>query len=127
MEEKFVIEKKAKRILIISMILIIAPAIMLIYWKGSHTLSGTDLILKNGTDEAFHGRVDSIYFDERNHNVETLILSDGYVYGLFKNWHGLVNVGDSLSKEAGSFNVMVYKHGVLVNILDYKKLVKNFE
>jgi|GEM_PF-2446883 len=127
MRKNFIIEKKAKRILIASMILILVPLVALIYLKVSNDLSGTDLILKKASDMSFHGRVDSIYFDKQNHNTETLVLSDGYFYGLYSEWSSLVVVGDSLAKDAGSLKVMVYKKDKKVNVLDYKQLVKDWK
>lgn len=113
--------------LIAWMIIILAPLIALIYWKGSHDLSGPGLILKKASAMSFHGRVDSIYFDKQNHNTETLVLSDGYFYGLYPEWSSLVVVGDSLAKDTGSLKVTVYKKDKKVNILDYKQLVKDWK
>jgi len=114
--------------LIVSMILILVPLIALIYWKVFHnSLSRADLVLKEAADLSFHGRVDSIYFDKQNHNAETLIISDGYQYELYPDWSSLVAMSDSLSKDTGSLKVIVYRNDKMVNVLDYKELVKGFK
>ena len=129
MDERIVVEvdRKTRRILIVSAIVIIAPLIALVYWEISHSLGGNDLILKEASDMSFHGRVDSIYFDKQNHNAEILILSDGYPYGLYSNWETFVAVGDSLAKDAGNMQVKVYRDSKQTHVLDYKELVKSFK
>ncbi|HVS90848.1 MAG TPA: hypothetical protein VHE59_02375 [Mucilaginibacter sp.] len=128
MEERFIVEKKSRRILIVSMTLILVPLGALVYWKIFHNgLSRAGLVLKEASDMSFHGRVDSIYFDRQNHNAKTLILSDGYEYELYPDWSWLVTTGDSLAKDTGSLKVIVYKKGKKANTLDYKQLVKGFK
>jgi len=129
MDERIIVEvdRKTRRILTISAIAIIAPLIALVYWKVSHSLGGKDLILKEASDMSFHGRVDSIYFNRQNHNTETLILSDGYIYELYPNWEAFVAVGDSLAKDAGNMQVKVYRTSKQTHVLDYKELVKSFK
>ncbi|MFB9843324.1 hypothetical protein [Mucilaginibacter ginsenosidivorans] len=127
MENRYIVDKKVNRILLISAIAIIVPLIALLYYKVSHDVGGNDLILRDASQMSFHGMVDSIYYDKENHNTETLILSDGYIYELYPDWSTSVAIGDSLSKNVGSLKVMVYKGNVHVSTLDYRELVKNIK
>ena len=129
MDEKVIVEvdRKSRRILIASAIVIIGPLIALVYWKVSNSLGGNDLILKEASDMSFHGKVDSIYYDRQNHNTETLILSDGYLYELYRDWETFVAVGDSLAKDTGNVRVVVYRDGKQTQVLDYMELVKSFK
>jgi len=129
MDERIIVEvnRKTRRILFISAVVIITPLIALLYWKISNSPSGDQLILNNASAMSFHGRVDSIYFDRQNHNTKTLALSDGYVYELWRQWETFVAVGDSLAKDTGNVKVVVYKDGKQTHVLDYKELVKSFK
>jgi len=127
MEENFIIDKKAKRILYIFMIIIMGTAIALVCWNILKSPSRNQFILNNASAMSFHGNVDSIYFDRQNHNTETLVLSDGYLYGIDPAWSTFIAVGDSLAKDTGTVRVLVYKDGKQVHVLDYKELIKHFK
>jgi len=121
------VDKKTNRLLLVISIIILAPLIGLMYWKISHGLSGTEMILKEASDLSFNGKVDSTYRDEQNHNVKVVTLSNGYTYPLWADWESSIEVGDSLSKKASEFIVKVYKKDGKLIMLDYKKLVKSLK
>lgn len=75
---------------------------------------------------AFHGRIDSIYRDKANHDVEKVIISDGYEYEVDRLWEQDLSIGDSLSKDKGDFKIKVYKNNGKELALDYKELIKKF-
>lgn len=65
MDERITVEvdRKARRVLIVSAIVIIVPLIALVYWEVSNSPGGKQFILNNASAMSFHGKVDSIYFD----------------------------------------------------------------
>ena len=127
MEEEFILEKKVRFFLIVAAFVIIVPLVIIVYWKTSTLPSGWDLVLKENSIMSFHGKVDSIYFDSQNHSAETLILSDGNLFSIYSDWAGYVAVGDSLSKDAGKLQVVAFRNGKKVYVLDYKSLIESFK
>lgn len=75
---------------------------------------------------AFHGKIDSIYRDKANHDVEKVVISDGYAYEVDRLWEQYLSLGDSLSKDKGNLKIKVYRKNRKELILDYKELVKKF-
>ncbi|GAB2693530.1 hypothetical protein GCM10027037_16220 [Mucilaginibacter koreensis] len=76
--------------------ILISGSILLLskyYWPSS-----AEIILKRAIPLDFHGKVDSVYRDEQNHNVMYVILSTGYVYAVYADWENKIRLGDSLSK-----------------------------
>ena len=67
----------------------------------------------------FNGKIDSLYFDEHNHNGEVAILSNQYEFRIPRNWQNHLEIGDSLLKKKGSFETEVYRDGKRKIILDY--------
>ena len=126
MEDEFGIDKKAKRILFIAMLIICVPLIIFMYWKITHSIGGKDLLIQDAKSESFYGMVDSIYRDTRNHDIEMLELSGGYEYPMYREWEPRVKIGDSLAKDYGSLKVKIYKKGGRTDTLDYKKLIATF-
>jgi uncharacterized protein YaiE (UPF0345 family) len=67
----------------------------------------------------FKGKIDSLYFDEHNHNVKVAVLSSQYEFHIARNWERYLVIGDSLLKKKGSFETEVYRNGRRKIILDY--------
>lgn len=53
---------------------------------------------QNDLNNAFNGRVKSLYRDRNNHNVKVAILSDGFKYAIPYPWEELFNVGDHFQR-----------------------------
>lgn len=84
-------------------------------------------ILRETKDLNFNGRVDSIYFEERNHNTMVIVLQKGYTYEVYKEWVPLIELGDSLSKSRGALKFILYKKDKRKLVLDFKKIAKDRE
>lgn len=89
-----------------------------------HGPSKNELIVIDDLSEGFTGKVDSMYFDERNHNVMTAILDNVRLYPIYRNWEYQIEIGDSLSKKKGSFFLEVYKKNKTKLTLDYRDTYK---
>lgn len=103
------------------------PMLVLIGFAVYTTFFGparSELIRKDHLSENFSGRVDSLYFDERNHNVKYAVLNDGQLYPIYRNWERQIGIGDSLFKKKGSFLVEVYKRNKTKLTLDYRNTYK---
>lgn len=87
--------------------------------------TGGALVLKEGADLDFNGRVESVYRDKKNHNAKTVVLRNGFVYEVYAEWEPLIEIGDSLSKVKGSLDVIVYKKNKSKIVLNYMKLAKS--
>ncbi len=124
MEKNLNLGKAAKLVFFLIKFITLGSLAVIIYWNYTHTPGRQKMILDEAKTLSFHGRIKSIYFDKTNHSAETLVLSDGYRYWLYPDWSTLVTVGDSLSKDLGTFQVEVYKKNMTVDTLDYKKLIK---
>ncbi|UEG54400.1 hypothetical protein LLH06_05400 [Mucilaginibacter daejeonensis] len=108
---------------IISLVLIIG----LLIWRKHDRTTGAQLVLDGIKEDEFYGRVDSVFRDARDHNIQKVKLTTGYQYGLYPEWESIVEKGDSLSKPKGSVIVVVFKkNGTKVNF-DYRELVKDWK
>ncbi|WP_295800960.1 hypothetical protein [Mucilaginibacter sp.] len=113
---------EAIKILIISCIIII-----FIIWQMHREVTPAQLVLTAATKNQFHGKVESVFRDERDHNMLKVKLTTGYVYSLYPEWESMVELGDSLSKLKNTVVVEVFKQNGKKVILDYKELVKDFK
>ncbi|MHA4895352.1 hypothetical protein ACXZ1K_11405 [Pedobacter sp. PWIIR3] len=86
--------------------------------------STQELIATGDLAESFTGRVDSLYFDERNHNGKYAVLDGEQICPIIRPWEQYVEVGDSLSKKQGSFLLEVYKRNHTKMTLDYRDTYK---
>ncbi|SFS98428.1 hypothetical protein SAMN04487890_107274 [Mucilaginibacter polytrichastri] len=101
--------------------------VVILYWVSSKGPSAKELILQEAALEAFHGTADSIYHQTQNHNTKTVRVSDGHILELWSEWENLIDVGDSLYKLKGSFQIKVLKRSGRVTVLDYKEIVRTFK
>lgn len=104
-----------------------APMLILIgfvAYTAITTMSTQELIVVDNLSEDFTGQVDSLYFDERNHNVKMALLTNDLLYPVYRNWEQYIEIGDSLSKKKGSFLLEVYKRNNTRMILDYRDTYK---
>ncbi|MCX2485697.1 hypothetical protein [Pedobacter sp. MR2016-24] len=97
----------------------IFPVAFFIYsiYTGPSTV---ELILRDTLAENVHGKVDSLYFDIKNHNVKYAVLKNNEKFSIFRNWERYIDVGDSLSKNKNSFLLMIYKKNKALMTLNYK-------
>jgi len=81
-------------------------------------------ILKRDSLETVSGVVDTLFNDERNHNIRTAIFKNGKIFQIAPEWELKIEIGDSLYKKRGSFFLEVYKRlGQKIN-LDYRKTIR---
>ncbi|MGY0039914.1 hypothetical protein [Pedobacter sp. NJ-S-72] len=78
-----------------------------------------ELVKQRDLPLEFNGKIDSLYFDERNHNVKVAVLNNQYEFHIPRNWEHHLEIGDSLLKKKGSFETEVYRDGKRKIILDY--------
>lgn len=120
MEKEFEISRSVKIVLYC----LAAPGLLIVMYFIISSMFGPgtqETIEKNDLSENFNGRVDSIYTEVQNHNTTFALLSNRYKYPIFGDWISNIQIGDSLSKTKGSFNVEVFKKNGRVIILDYRK------
>lgn len=104
-----------------------APILVLIGFVVYTAITGPgtqELIMAEDLAEDFTGRIDSLYFDERNHNVKTAMLNNSQLYPIYRNWERYIEVSDSVSKKKGSFLLEVYKKNNTRMTLDYRDTYK---
>lgn len=73
--------------------------------------------------EHVSGVVDSMYNDENNHNVRTLVLTNKSLFQIEELWTYKIDIGDSLYKKRGSFRLEVFKKDGKEIVLNYKEFV----
>ncbi|MNY65115.1 hypothetical protein D3C86_2023310 [compost metagenome] len=83
-----------------------------------------ELIIADDLAENFNAKVESLYYDKRNHNVKYATFKNGQKYAVFRNWERYIEVGDSLSKQKESFFLEIYKKNNEKMILDYRDTYK---
>lgn len=83
-----------------------------------------ELIKADNLAENFAGRVDSLYFDQKNHNIKYAVFQDEQKVPVLRIWERYIEVGDSLSKQQGSFVWEVYKKNGSKMVLDYRDTYK---
>ncbi|GAB3909896.1 hypothetical protein [Mucilaginibacter boryungensis] len=110
---------------LIKIAVIISVIVFFIVWKKYFAPTLEEEVFRDASPLEFHGKVDSVYRDERNHNAKYVILSNGYKYGVYADWEDYIDLNDSLSKTKGDLKVRVFKKDGRRLILDYKKLTKH--
>jgi len=88
------------------------PLIILIFY-GLYTMfhgpNRKELMMKEDFEQYFSGRIDTFYFDERNHNGKYAVLNNHTTYPIIRPWERFIETGDSLSKNKSSYILEVYK------------------
>ncbi|SHE56148.1 hypothetical protein [Pedobacter caeni] len=95
------------------------------YKRFPGSARGWTLVLIESAALDFNGKIDSVYYDQKNHNTKTVVLKDGYTYGIWAAWEPFIEIGDSLSKKRGSLDLIVYKKNKGKMILNYQTLWKS--
>jgi hypothetical protein len=124
MEDEIEIDDKTKVLLVACSLLVVLGVFFMIFWSAKDAPHAKDWILKDASQQAFDGKVDSVYRDTANHNAKTVILNNGYNYPIYADWEPDINLGDSISKAKGSFIVNVFKKNGGKVALDYRELVR---
>ena len=101
--------------------LVLAGFVMYTMFFGQ---TSKDLMMQDDLAQNFSGRVDSIYFDERNHNGKYAVLSNEQICPIIRPWERHIEIGDSLSKKKGSFILEVYRKNKKKLTLDYRDIYK---
>lgn len=95
------------------------------YKSSLSSVRGWTLVLIESAALDFNGKIDSVYYDQKNHNTKTVVLKDGYTYRIWAGWEPFIEIGDSLSKKRGSLDLIVYKKNKGKMILNYQTLWKS--
>ena len=85
--------------------------------------STKQLITERDSLENIDGVVDTLFNDNRNHNVRTAVLNNNQVFYILREWEPKIEVGDSLYKKKGSFFLEVHKKQGGKIVLDYKSTI----
>ncbi len=75
-------------------------------------------------EEQFEGKVDSLFQDDRDHNIKKAVIGSRYVYSMPRKWEGIIEVGDSLVKKKNTLELSVYRQGQLKRVLNYRDTYK---
>jgi hypothetical protein len=82
-------------------------------------------ILERDSLETVNSVVDSLFTDDRNHDVKTAILHNGQFFQIVPEWESQIGVGDSLHKKKGSFLLEVHNKDARKNkVLDYRNTIR---
>ncbi|MDF2432831.1 MAG: hypothetical protein JWP44_2462 [Mucilaginibacter sp.] len=87
--------------------------------------STKQVITASDLSENVSGVVDTLFNDERNHDIRTAILKNKSTFQILREWESDIEVGDSLYKKKGSFFLEIYKKGGKKIVLDYRSTIKN--
>ncbi|SHN37537.1 hypothetical protein [Mucilaginibacter sp. OK098] len=87
--------------------------------------STREVIIERDLSENVNGVVDTVYNDEPNHNIRTIILKNKDIFQIEHLWELQIEIGDSLYKKKGSFFLEVYKKQGKKIVLDYRTLIPN--
>ena len=106
-------------------LLAVVPALIIILFVYDVVWgpSFNQVMTKEYSSETVHGVVDSLFDDVPNHDIRTAILTNKIIYQIESSWINDIEVGDSLSKDTGSFLLNVYKKNGKKVVLDYKPLI----
>ncbi|NII83209.1 hypothetical protein H9N25_10610 [Pedobacter riviphilus] len=74
---------------------------------------------------AIKGVVDAIHPGRNNKLMDTLVLSNGYRYQIYPEWRSAISKGDSLIKEKGSLELVVFKKNRQTLVLNFMELAFN--
>ncbi|MFA6275703.1 MAG: hypothetical protein WC622_03080 [Pedobacter sp.] len=74
----------------------------------------------------FNGNVDSVYRAKQDHNVQFILLDNGYKCSLPAKWENMIKAGDSLSKKKNTLYLEVYRKNDSKLVLDYRDTFKNY-
>ncbi len=121
--DKFGLSRRDK--LIVFSLLSIPFLLMLFYVVNALFDSRTtrDFYLEDKKIESYHGVIDSIFHQKRNHNIKTLVVGEKWI-GLHSSWENKFRVGDSVSKYQGSLQIQHFRNGELIETLDYNDVIK---
>ncbi|WP_316784899.1 hypothetical protein [Pedobacter frigiditerrae] len=103
----------------VPVILVMAIAIYMFLTRND--MSGS---MKNDLEEQFEGKVDSLFQDDRDHNIKKAVIGSRYVYSMPRKWEGIIEVGDSLVKKKNTLELSVYRQGQLKRVLNYRDTYK---
>ena len=103
------------------------PVALLIFFVYSSIFSPStkQVIRARDSLENVNGVVDTLYNDDRNHDIRTAILKDKSTYQIFRNWESDIEIGDSLYKKQGSFLLNIYKKNGKKIVLDYRTTIES--
>jgi hypothetical protein len=82
--------------------------------------STKQVITKRDLSENVNGVVDTLFNNDRNHNIRTAILKNNQIFQILSEWESKIEIGDSLYKKKGSFLLEVYKRSGKKVVLDYR-------
>jgi len=125
MKKKFeYFETKTGKLLFFGIILSV-PSLLVIFvictvFTGP---SGRQRVIESDSLETVHGVVDTLFNDVQNHDTRTAILTNKAIYQIEPSWASEIEIGDSLSKDKGSFLLEVYRKSKKVKVLNYKELI----
>ena len=87
--------------------------------------STKQIITERDLSENVCGVVDTLFNDDRNHDIKTAILKNKSTFEILREWESDIEIGDSLYKKKGSFFLNIYKKGGKKIVLDYRSTIKN--
>lgn len=103
----------------------LAIFIFIIIYGLFYFLSRKDLkkeIYKEVLNDSYSGKVIKKYLNNKEHNYPTLILQNDSLLQTDQKCYDKIDLGDSIAKNKGSFNFIIYKPKDTV-IIDTKKLL----
>ncbi len=100
--------------------------IMVFYNVLSENRTRSEIYLDLNKNTFINGRIDSLYHQKNNHNVLTII-SNNHEFEVARKWENKFKVGDSVSKAKGDLLLKHYRGEQLIEILNYKDLVKDWQ
>lgn len=107
-----------------------APFIGLFVWVFLNAFldkrKASEIFLDSRRTISCEGKVQEIYRQKMNHNVQTL-KAKNCIFQIDAKWEDRFEIGDSISKKEGELFVEHYRDGKLLEILDYHDIARRMK
>lgn len=105
MDEQNFIDKKYKTLLNIGILVVLIILFLLSFFQKPVE----DVIYKDELNVEYKGYVINKYIDSSDHSICKLVLKSGRIIDVWDNCYQKVEIGDSVVKDKGNFDFLIYK------------------
>lgn len=105
MDEQNFIDKKYKTFLNIGILIVLIILLLLSFFQKPVE----EVIYKDELDVEYQGFVINKYIDSSDHSICKLVLKSGKIINVWDNCYQKVEIGDSVVKDKGNFDFVIYK------------------
>lgn len=105
MDKQNFIDKKYKTFLNIGILIVLIILLLLSFFQKPVE----EVIYKDELDVEYQGFVINKYIDCSDHSICKLVLKSGKIINVWDNCYQKVEIGDSVVKDKGNFDFVIYK------------------